>query len=127
MLKPLYDRFDAPYDGYDGLYRYYNAIQIGAAISENDETGLFEGNEKATKRLLEGLEMLTSRYREGNILISTSSYAIALVINHFFPENPQDALVRNGSLTVIGYEDGRFSLLSFDDLSYREEGEAFFS
>ena len=126
MLKPLYDKYDAPYDGYDGLYRYYDAIQIGKAIGENDETGAFEGNEKATKRLLEGLDILTSRHKDGNILISTSSYAIALVINHLFPEIPQNALVGNASLTIIGYENGRYSMISFDDISYRKEGEDYF-
>ena len=126
MLGKLYEDVGAEFDGYDGLYRYYDAIQIGAKIEENDKSGKFEGNEKATKRILEGISILAQKHPNGDILISTSSYIIALLIHHLFPDIPQDSLVGNGSLTIIGHQNGKFEMLSYNDLSYRQDGEKHF-
>ena len=127
MLGPLYEKVNQPFDGYEGLYHYYSDLEIGKMIEESDDSGTFEGPEKAALRLLEGIGMLCQKYKEGDILISTSSFAICLVIHKLFPDFHQERLVDNASLTIIGFEDDVFSMISYNDTSYRKAGEAFFS
>ncbi len=126
MLMPVYEELDIPYEGYEGLYSRLSGIELSRKLQENDETGTFEGPDKAKQRLLEGIELLKEKYRDGNILISTSSFAIELVINALFPGFIQERLVGNGSLTVVGCRDDGHELLAYDDRSCREEGEHHF-
>lgn len=127
MLSPLYEELGIPYAAYPGLYEYYDDLQIAEKLAALDETGSFEGIAKVRKRFLEGIERITSDHQEGDILISTSSFAICALVSFLFPEISVKGLVDNGSLTILSYENGNYELLSFNDISYRRKGEEYFS
>ncbi len=127
MLGPIYEELGVPYAAYPGLYEYYDDLQIAEKLAALDETGNFEGIEHVRKRFLEGIDMIASACDEGNILISTSSFAICALVSWLFPEVSIKGLVANGSLTILSYEKGRYGLLSFNDISYRRKGEEYFS
>ncbi len=122
LLNPLYEELNQPYDGYPGLYRFYSNIEISNKIAALDETGITEGIERTWERFFEGLEIITSENKKGNILISTSSIAIATVIYKLFPEIRQDELVGNASITVLAY-DGSYHLEDYNNIEYRKIGE----
>ena len=122
LLNPLYEELNQPYDGYPGLYRFYSNIEISNKIAALDETGITEGIDRTWERFFEGLEMITSENKKGNILISTSSIAIATVIYKLFPEIRQDELVGNASITVLAY-DGSYHLEDYNNIEYRKIGE----
>lgn len=123
MLNPLYEDLKESYAGYDGLYRFYNDMQIAARLEEKDETGGFEGGEKTFRRFIEGLNLLSKRYEEEKILISTSSYAICTLLDHLFPDLVQNSLVDHASLTIIRQENSDYSLIAYNDTSCRKTGE----
>ena len=126
MLNPLYEIKNAEFDGYDGLYRYYSDIEIVRELEKRDETGSFEGMENAWNRLSEGLETICMKHYDGNILISTSSFAICTILYHLFPDFVQPKLVANASITVVSY-DGSYHLEDYNNIAYRKAGEEYYS
>ena len=69
MLGPLFEMNNAPFGGYEGLYHFYNDIEIGRLLEERDETGAFEGINRVADRFLKGIRMICDS-DEGNVLIS---------------------------------------------------------
>ena len=67
---------------------------------------------------------MADQYKKGDLLISTSSFVICSVLAHLFPELKQKSLVDNASLTILGYQEDKYELLSYNDISYRLDGEA---
>lgn len=126
MLNPLYQKFNAPYEGYFGLYKYMNDIEIVTALCANDETGETEGPKKAWLRFKEGLDKVVSENSDGNVLISTSSCIIAIALKCLFPDFKQSGLVDNASITIIDYEDGKYTLEEYNNIKYRKIGEEHF-
>lgn len=123
MLNPLYEDLKEDYTAYDGLYRFYNNMQIAARLEEKDETAGFEGGEKTFLRFFEGLELIAEEYEEGKILISTSSFAICTLLTHLFPDLNQSRLVDHASLTIIGKKKDHYRLISYNDTSFLKEGK----
>ncbi len=70
--------------------------------------------------------MITIKYNDGNILISTSSFTIAAALHNLFPDFVQPRLVDNASISVVSY-DGSYHLLDYNNIQYRKEGEEHFS
>ena len=126
MLNQLFERVNDVYGGYEGLYRHYTDMEIGQLLCESDETGAFEGPERTWSRVKEGIDFLKDKYPEGDILISTSSFAISDTVHHLFPGRIGKGLVENASITVIGIDNNEFSLLEYNNISYRKEGEEHF-
>ena len=124
MLNPLYEALHEDYGAYAGLYRHYDDMTIASLLEKNDETGRFEGSERSYRRFKEGLDQLAGQYKKGDLLISTSSFVICSVLAHLFPELKQKSLVDNASLTILGYQEDKYELLSYNDISYRLQGEA---
>lgn len=122
MLLPLYIAKNAPYKSYSGLYEYYDDIEIANTLASNDETGKTEGIEKTYRRFKQGLDEIVKENKNGNILISTSSIAIASVIYNLFPYQKLNGLVANASISIISY-DGEYHLKEYNNTKYREIGE----
>ena len=123
MLGPLYALNGETYgDGFSGLYRFYNDIEISELLMERDETGSFEGHLETFERFYEGMRNIIDEIDEGNVLIATSGFSICSVLHHLFSDIK---IVDNASVTVIGY-DGDFHLLDCNDITYRQAGEAFY-
>ncbi len=126
MLGPLFDEINEPYSGYVGLYRHYGDFQIAEELFKRDETGIFEGEKRVWKRVSEGLEMICKEYDDGNILVSTSSFAIAATLHHLFPDFVQPRLVENASITIVSF-DGSYRLQDYNNIEYRKIGEEYYS
>ena len=126
MLEPVYRKFNSLYKGHDGLYEYLDDIGIDLELYQRDETGKFEDIEKTWMRISEALKEICDKYKNGNILISTSSFAINTILINLFPDFKLNGLVSNASVTVISF-DGTFQLLDYNNIEYRKEGEEHFS
>ena len=122
MLSPLYEGLDVPYDDFNGLYPFYNDMEISDLLMARDETGTFEGPYRSFQRFREGLDDLLKNNEEGNILISTSSLVIGAFLSFQFPDFHQPHLVDNASITIVSH-DGDFHLEDYNDLNFFEEGE----
>ena len=123
MLNPLFKMHGAEYDGYEALYKYMDDIEIASEVARRDETKQTEGPIKVWDRFSKGLHRIIFENKSGNILLSTSSLAIAVVIKNLFPDFIQNGLVDNASLTVISYEDGKYVLEDYNNTHYRSIGE----
>lgn len=123
MLGPLFEMYGAEYAGYEALYKYMDDVQIGAEVAKRDETNQTEGPIKVWERFSKGLHRIVSENKDGNVLLSTSSFAIAVVLQNLFPDFIQGGLVDNCSLTVLSYEDGKYKLEDFNNTNYRSIGE----
>lgn len=126
MLEPIYRKFNSLYKSHDGLYEYLDETGIDSELYQRDETGEYEGIERTWKRISEALEEICNKYKGGNVLISTSSFAINTILLKLFPDNKLNGLVSNASITVISY-DGIYHLLDYNNIQYRKEGEKHFS
>ena len=127
MLNPLYERYHAPYEGYFGLYKFMDDYEIAQGVCELDETGETEGPERLWIRFKEGLDMIIASNYEGNILISTSSCAISVMIKKLFPDFKQDGLVDNASITILSYDGHKYKMSDYNDIFFRKQGEEHFS
>lgn len=123
MLNPLFEMHGSTYGGYEALYKYMDDIEIGAEVARRDETGETEGPIKVWERFKVGLDRITNENKDGNILLSTSSFAIAVVLKNLFPDFIQGGLVDNCSLTVLSYDNGKYKLEDFNNTNYRNIGE----
>lgn len=126
MLEPIYRKFNSVYEGHDGLYKYLDEIGIDSELYHYDETGKYEGIERLWGRLSNILNEICENYDDGNILISTSSFAINTILLKLFPDHKLNGLVSNASITEILY-DGSFHLLDLDNIEYRKNGEQHYS
>lgn len=125
MLNPLFEMHNAEYGGYAALYKYMNDFEIADELTLRDETKQTEGAKKVWDRFSIGLDRIIKENNSGNILLSTSSFAIAVVIKNLFPDFEQHGLVDNCSLTVISYDNGKYKLEEYNNIQYRLLGEKY--
>ena len=123
MLNPLFKMHNQEYGSYDDLYKYMDAIEIANEVSKRDETGRSENINEVWKRLSEGIDRIVAENINGNVLISTSSISIAAMMRNLFPDKPKRTLVDNCSLTIISYENGKYTLDDYNNIDYRLIGE----
>ena len=126
MLGPLFDMFNQPHGTYEDLFPFMDTIEISNELARRDETGKGENTDQMWERIKVGLDMIVSDNPEGNVLLSTSSNTIGVILRYLFPEDPKRELVRNCSLSVIGYENGEYSFIEYDNIDYRLIGEKHF-
>ena len=83
--------------------------------------------DKLSGRILEGFEAIAREVESsgsGNALVVSHSMTIgtlAYLVDENITKNPN---VDNGSVTVLEYENGRFSIQALGDVSYRQIGAA---
>ncbi|KXT83602.1 histidine phosphatase family protein [Streptococcus panodentis] len=106
-------------------YRKLSLPDLANGLVEVDTAGWAEPWDKLSGRILEGFEAIAQEVEAaggGNALVVSHSMTIgtfAGLIDQAVSENPG---VQNGSVTVVEYKNGRFSLQSVGDLSYRQAG-----
>ncbi len=124
MLRPIFEKINVPFGDYEQLEETLSPSEISRMISANNES--VEKFEALTKRLKQAIKQIIRENKEGGkVLIATSSCAMDALIETLFPDyGKRKGLVRNCCICIIRYENGKFYLDKYDDISYRLEGES---
>lgn len=126
--------FDGGYDGelFMGVMpRVFNIdhvhqlsyAELAEGLVEVDTAGWAENWEKLSGRIWQGFSEIAEELKAtggGNALVVSHGMTIGTfvyLINRMQPHG-----LGNGSVTIVDYEDGQFSVVSVGDMSYREVG-----
>ena len=126
--------FDGGYDGelFMGVMpRVFNIdhvhqlsyAELAEGLVEVDTAGWAENWEKLSGRIWQGFSEIAEELEAaggGNALVVSHGMTIGTfvyLINRMQPHG-----LGNGSVTIVDYEDGQFSVASIGDMSYREVG-----
>ena len=126
--------FDGGYDGelFMGVMpRVFNIdhvhqlsyAELAEGLVEVDTAGWAENWEKLSDRIWQGFSEIAEELEVaggGNALVVSHGMTIATfvyLINRMQPHG-----LGNGSVNIVDYEDGQFSVVSIGDMSYREVG-----
>lgn len=128
--------FDGAYDGdlFFGVlprvfqiddFRKLSLMEMAEGIVEVDTTGWAESWEKLSKRIKEGFEAIAKDLEAaggGNAIVVSHGMTITTLIYLINPKAVEELVLDNGSVTVVEYEEGTFTIKKVGDLSYRQVG-----
>ena len=128
--------FDGAYDGdlFFGVlprvfqiddFRKLSLMEMAEGIVEVDTTGWAESWEKLSKRIKEGFEAIAKEVESaggGNAIVVSHGMTITTLIYLIDPKAVEELVLDNGSVTVVEYEEGTFTIKKVGDLSYRQVG-----
>lgn len=128
--------FDGAYDGdlFFGVlprvfqiddFRKLSLMEMAEGIVEVDTTGWAESWEKLSKRIKEGFEAIAKDLEAaggGNAIVVSHGMTITTLIYLIDPKAVEELVLDNGSVTVVEYEGGTFTIKKVGDLSYRQVG-----
>lgn len=128
--------FDGAYDGdlFFGVlprvfqiddFRKLSLMEMAEGIVEVDTTGWAESWEKLSKRIKEGFEAIAKEVESaggGNAIVVSHGMTITTLIYLIDPKAVEELVLDNGSITVVEYEEGTFTIKKVGDLSYRQVG-----
>jgi len=128
--------FDGAYDGdlFFGVlprvfqiddFRKLSLMEMAEGIVEVDTTGWAESWEKLSKRIKEGFEAIAKDLEVaggGNAIVVSHGMTITTLIYLIDPKAVEELVLDNGSVTVVEYEEGTFTIKKVGDLSYRQVG-----
>ena len=128
--------FDGAYDGdlFFGVlprvfqiddFRKLSLMEMAEGIVEVDTTGWAESWEKLSKRIKEGFEAIAKELEAaggGNAIVVSHGMTITTLIYLIDPKAVEELVLDNGSVTVVEYEEGIFTIKEVGDLSYRQVG-----
>lgn len=128
--------FDGAYDGdlFFGIlprvfqiddFRKLSLMEMAEGIVEVDTTGWAESWEKLSKRIKEGFETIAKDLEAaggGNAIVVSHGMTITTLIYLIDPKAVEELVLDNGSVTVVEYEEGTFTIKKVGDLSYRQVG-----
>lgn len=128
--------FDGAYDGdlFFGVlprvfqiddFRKLSLMEMAEGIVEVDTTDWAESWEKLSKRIKEGFEAIAKDLEAaggGNAIVVSHGMTITTLIYLIDPKAVEELVLDNGSVTVVEYEEGAFTIKKVGDLSYRQVG-----
>ena len=100
-------------------------MEMAEGIVEVDTTGWAESWEKLSKRIKEGFEAIAKDLEAaggGNAIVVSHGMTITTLIYLIDPKAVEELVLDNGSVTVVEYEEGTFTIKKVGDLSYRQVG-----
>lgn len=126
--------FDGAYDGelFMGIMpRIFNVehvhqlslAELAEGLVEIDTAGWAEGWEKLSRRIWEGFSEIAENLEKaggGNALVVSHGMTIGTLAYLIDGSRPHG--LQNGSVTVLDYEDGKFTIDRIGDMSYRQAG-----
>ena len=126
--------FDGGYDGelFMGVMpRVFNIdhvhqlsyAELAEGLVEVDTAGWAENWEKLSGRIWQGFSEIAEELEVaggGNALVVSHGMTIGTFV--YLINRMQPRGLGNGSVTIVDYEDGQFSVVSIGDMSYREVG-----
>lgn len=99
--------------------------EIANGIYEADTANWAETWEELSGRILDGFASIARKVERqggGNALVVSHGMTIATLVDLLQPEDQKRIGLDNGSVTVIKYENGKMTVESVGDLSYRQRG-----
>ena len=106
-------------------FRKLSLMEMAEGIVEVDTTGWAESWEKLSKRIKEGFEAIAKDLEAaggGNAIVVSHGMTITTLIYLIDPKAVEELVLDNGSVTVVEYEEGTFTIKKVGDLSYRQVG-----
>ena len=104
-------------------YKELSWPDLANGLVEVDSAGWAEPWDKLSGRILEGFEAIAREVESsggGNALVVSHGMTIGTFVYLINRTRPHG--LDNGSVTVIDYEDGKFTVTCVGDMSYREAG-----
>ena len=128
--------FDGAYDGdlFMGVlprvfkvddFHQLSLMELAEGIVEVDTTGWAESWGALSSRIKEGFEAIAKEVEAaggGNAIVVSHGMTITTLIYLIDPKAVEELVLDNGSVTVLAYEDGAFSIEKIGDMSYRKVG-----
>ncbi|MGT2910268.1 histidine phosphatase family protein [Streptococcus cameli] len=99
--------------------------EIANGIYEADSAKWAETWEELSGRILAGFESIAQEVEKmggGNALIVSHGMTIATLVDLLEPERPTNLALDNGSITVLKYADGAFTIEEVGSMAYRQAG-----
>ncbi|MDO4634699.1 MAG: histidine phosphatase family protein [Streptococcus sp.] len=99
--------------------------ELVEGIKELDTTGWAESWEQLSTRILSGFRAIGEKIESeggGNAVVVSHGLTIATFLWMIDANIPRSVLLENGSVSVLEFEKGHFSIKSVGDMSYREIG-----
>lgn len=129
MWDPIFEahglKFDNEWSQYAELTTMMSDEDIANAIAENDPTHTAETYADITKRSQEAIDQIVKETEEkggGNALIVSSGSEIPTILELIVPGQYQGEDISNCSVTIIEYQDGKYTVKVIGDTSYTEKG-----
>ncbi|MGG5332701.1 histidine phosphatase family protein [Enterococcus sp. AZ163] len=100
--------------------------ELADAIVTVDTTGWAELYTEIEKRIWDGFESIAKSCENkqgGNDLVMTYGYTIAFFLSLIVSSRPIRFDLKNGSITTVSYDDGKFTIHSVNDVHYIENGK----
>jgi probable phosphoglycerate mutase len=79
--------------------------------------------ETRVKRAIENIATESATKGGGNVLVVCHGLTISAIVQLFDPSQAKPGL-HNASVTKISYKDGKYNVLSFNDMQYVEQGKS---
>ena len=106
-------------------FHQLSLMELAEGIVEVDTTGWAESWGALSSRIKEGFEAIAKEVEAaggGNAIVVSHGMTITTLIYLIDPKAVEELVLYNGSVTVLAYEDGAFSIEKIGDLSYRKVG-----
>ena len=106
-------------------YKKLTLEELANGIYQVDTAGWAEPWDVLKKRIVDGFEEIAKEVEAkggGNVLVVSHSMTIGSFVCILNPEIVLDPRVENGSVTLVEYENGHFSIQTIGDESYRKLG-----
>lgn len=99
--------------------------ELATAILSADTTGWAEPYEKIKERVWTGFEDMARKREQsngGNTLVVSHGYTIAFFLSLIDARRPIQFDLINGSVTIVDYKDGEFTIDTVNDTNYIDSG-----
>lgn len=125
MFAPIFDYLHLEYGDFKNLEKEMTFYDIAHFLQKTDDT--METYASVEKRMHDGIiEICNQANDEDNILLVTSGCSLDCLI-YSLSQIKCPRLADNCSVSLIEYDNGNFNIKSFDDISYRQQGQQYYN
>ena len=106
-------------------FHHLSLMELAEGIVEVDTAGWAESWETLRDRILDGFTAIAKDVESkggGNAIVVSHGMTISTLIYLIDPKAFKELVLDNGSVTVLAYEDGAFTIEKVGDMSYRKVG-----
>lgn len=122
-VELFYDLLPRIFDNADVRTLTYQELADG--IHQVDTTGWSETWSDLSTRIMDGFTAIAKKMTEkggGDAIIVSHGLTIVSFLWLLDPTVSREVALDNGSVSLVEYDDGRFTIKSVGDMSYREKG-----